>query len=273
MTQAQAYNKNEVVKSEAQVPQTQAAYDPSNQEILNSDIIIPRLLLMQGLSDAVANRKAQMGDMIRSTTLEKLGDPEVPVDFIPLKMSADWIESEQVGGKFEFRTTVPRNAANDDLPWEFDKNGVKWKRTKCLNVYALLTADVQAFLAEMAGLGSGEMPDLSKSLLPILLSFRSTSFSAGRAVATYFAQVRDMLKYNPNVRPYGYSLTLACQPEKNDKGNYFVFKVEGKPKKIDDKFFPEVTRWYTTLNTLKTIKVDQGDDETDAAPVGTASKF
>ena len=101
-----------------------------HQEVLNSDIIIPKVLLMQGLSDFVQDRKAAIGDMVRSTTAEKLGDDKTPISFIPLKMSNAWTISEKIDEKYEFRRVELRNAANEDLPYEFEENGTEETQRK-----------------------------------------------------------------------------------------------------------------------------------------------
>ena len=249
------------------------------QEILNSDVVIPRILLQQGLSEFVSERKKSpagqliaQGDMVKSTTADILGNPESPVEFIPLKMTTSWILKEKIGGKYEFRSIEPRTAFNEDAPWDFVKNGADWKRVKALNVFVLLPKDIENFHKEMEQAAkSGGIPDLSKALLPAQISFQSTSFNAGRAVATFYAQLRDMLRYNPGIKPYHYTLTLKCKQDKNDKGSYYVFDV-GSPKKLDQKLVDEASRWYTILNTLKDIRVDtSGDDE--AAPIQGSTHF
>jgi hypothetical protein len=270
-------SKNQLAKKEP----TQLAVAPEpqvlTQEILSSDIIIPRLLLMQGLSEAVSERKKtpdnqviQQGDMIRSTTLEKLGDPDKPVEFVPLKMVAQWILSEKIGQKFEFRKSIPRTAANEDLAWEYKENGIDWRRTKSLDVYALLPQDVAAYQTEMAKVAeTGDLPDLNKTLLPVVISFRSTSFTAGRTIATFFAQVRDALRVDPNVKSYGYTLPLTCYQDKNDKGSYYVFKV-GAPKKLATELFPEAERWFQTMTVIQNVKVDESEADTGPVVSGTA---
>lgn len=257
---------------------------PAHSEgVLNSDIMIPRLLLMQGLSDFVNERKAQQGDMVRSTTIQKLGDIETPVNIIPLKLSTSWREAEKIGQKFEYRKTFARTVANEQLPWtfhrnpqgqEFDKPGAlgatEWQRTKSIELFALLPSDIIAFQKEMAAIAkSGEIPDLTKTVLPVNISFRVTSFSAGRAVATFFAQVQEMAQYSPGLKHYSYVLPLAAKPEKNDKGSYFIFDI-GKPAKADPATFATAERWYNTLNSLSTIKVDETGEEVAAPREGGA---
>jgi hypothetical protein len=268
---------NEVAMHNGQLPSTQVA-GPA-QEILSSDLIVPKLLLMQGLSDLVAERKAVMGDMVRNTTAEKLGDDKsAPIEFIPLKVTTDWTEKERVGTKFEYRRTIPRTANNEMFPWsywrnaqgqEFDKPGqmgaTEWQRTKCINVFALLPRDIEAFQAELARCEeSGEMPDVSKTVLPVVISFRVMSFNAGKSVMTFLAQVQEMQTYAKNVRHYAYTLPLTCVEDTNDKGTFFVFKV-GTPKKLDPKYLPAAERWFNTLSSLKDIKVDN-TGETESAP-------
>lgn len=247
-----------------------------SQEIISSDIVIPKLLLMQGLSEFVAEGRARQGEIVRSTTVQKMagmsepGQPFKTIDFIPLKVTTGWSEKEKIGQKFEFRKSFPRTAHNDGLPWqfwrnaqgqEFDKPGLmgstEWQRVKSIDVYALLPSDVDAFEAEMKlAVEKGEIPDLSKTILPVVISFRSTSFNAGKSVTTFFAQVAEMAQTVPSVRSYNYALTLGCKADKNDKGSYFVFDV-GQSKKLDVKYRPQAEKWMNTLNTVKDIKVDE----------------
>jgi hypothetical protein len=268
----------ELVKTEtnsivAAQPQTQG------QEILNSDIVIPKLLLMQGLSEFVVEKKKcpisgqkiDTGNFVRSTTMEIVGSEEAPVRFIPLKMVSNWILQESINGKFEYRKLEPRTAKNEMEPWEFQQNGTTWRRVKTLDVFALLEKDIASYQAEMANLKDDALPDLNKMLLPVVISFRSTSFNAGKGVATFFAQIRDLQRYKPEIKSYGYSLELGAYQDKNDKGSYYVFKV-GASKKVPDSMVVEAERWYQTLMHLPTnIKVDEAAEE--GAPTQTEMQF
>jgi hypothetical protein len=260
-----------------------AIAQPQSQEILSTDIIIPKLLLMQGLSEFVSDKKKcpltgkkiDTGDFVRSTTCEVVGGEEKPISFIPLKMVNGWRVLEEVAGKFEFRRTEPRTAANEMAPWEFTENGAKWKRVKTLDVFALLPQDIEAFQKELADLKDDEMPDLTKTLMPVVISFRSTSFNAGKSVATFFGQVRDMARAtNRPLVPYGYSLELSTVADKNDKGNYYVFKV-GKATKIPEAMKPEAQRWFENLMSLPSneIRVDETGDDTAIPSMSSGSQF
>jgi hypothetical protein len=231
----------------------------STEDILSSNIVIPKLLLMQGLSDFVTEGKAVMGDLVRSTTGEKVGNAEKPVKFIPLTFTNTWIVTERVSGKFEYRRQEPMTAKNQDLPWEFQVNGTDWKRTKSLNVYALLVADIEAERTEMAKAKSGEMPDPDKALMPVLISFRSLSFAAGKDIVTHFAKARKF-----GVDGYVSVLELRCRREKNDKGVFFVFEI-GPSGKTPLEFF-ETCQYWKGLVAQNRVQVDDSDERVVPEP-------
>lgn len=270
--------KQETALAESTKPVSQA---------LRSDLLAPRLLLMQGLSDAVAEGKARQGDIIKSLTGEKVGDPKTPIEFIPLAMQNAWIISEKIGGKYEYRKQLPRKAIvsnadaayekerdetdkqSEDLAWEFKHLGNDWKRTKVINVYALLPGDIKGFQAEVAkAIESGEMPDLDKALLPVMISFRSTSFTAGRKVATHFAKCAEMAQYG--AKPYGYALSLACALQENDKGKFFVYDV-GNSRRLSKEEFAQASKVVGDVEAGNVTVHEVGDDEAPASPASASS--
>lgn len=227
------------------------------ERALNSDIVIPKLLLMQGLSDFVSKRKAQIGDMVRSTNIEKLGDPEVPVEFIPVTFTNEWRLEESINNKFEYRGREPRTSKNEDLSWDFEKNGAKWKRTKVINVFGLLPKDIAAEQAEIARAKKEEDSfDLNKVLMPIVISFRSTSYNAGKSVVTHFAKAQSMAEYG--AKAYGYTMTLKCVEDKNDKGTFFVFEATSG-KKVDKDSMAKAEKWQKILST-QAVQIDESDE-------------
>lgn len=245
-----------------------ATYTGGGEEIIRTDALIPRLLLMQGLSDFVVDRKAQQGDMVRSTTIEKLGDPEVSVELIPITFQNRWRLEEEIKGKFEYRGTEPRNAKNDDLPWEFTHQGAKWKRTKVIDLYAVLPKDIAAEQEEMTRFkATGELPDLNKTLMPVLVSFRASSYQAGKKVVDIFIKAQNF-----GVQAHHYKTRLKCHQESNDKGTYYVFDLEGtRPVTSDEKQVSD--RWQSILaSNLDKMKVHDAEDS-ESAEVSANSKF
>lgn len=247
-------------KNQVQSYQPQAG----NEAILKTDVIIPRCLLMQGLSEFVAQRKAQMGDMVKSTTTEIIGGPDKPVQFIPLMHTNEWRLEEMVNGKFEYRGVEPRTARNETLPWEFDMNGAKWKRTKVISVYALLASDIEAEAAEIKrAQAEGDGFDINKVLMPMVITFRSTGYNAGKTVVTHFAKAASMAQYG--AKAHGYVLTLKCQEDKNDKGTYYVFNVDvSKSQKATKEQLAKAEEWLQIISTQK-VAIDDSFENSEGA--------
>lgn len=233
------------------------------EDVLRSDIVLPSILLMQGLSEFVKERKAQSGDIVRSKPFQLLGGPDKPLDFIPITFTNGWRIGEIVGGREEFRGREARNSGNEDLPWEFEKNGAKWKRTKTINLYALLPADIEAELAEKARCEKdGEIFDLDKTLMPVAIEFRSTGYNAGKAISTHFQKAKMH-----NALPYNYVLRLSCSAESNAKGDYYVYDVVTSPEKLKKDYMPLTAQWAETLRTAK-VEIHE-EEPIAAAPQGT----
>lgn len=255
---------------------------PPESGILASDCVIPRILLMQGTSDFVKERTANIGDIVKSTTLEVVANPDSMVNFIPLMEPATgWrVEKRAVGAqRWEFVRREPRNAANDALPWRFnaDKDGnlleetVKssheWRRVKTLSLFAILPTDVAAHHTELARAQAGELPDLSKALSPVMIEFRSTSFTAGKEVSTFFTQVQQY-----KVKAWKYQLKLGCFMDKNDEGSFYVYKVDrNKPVPVDAGYLADVEYWANIVSrNPAALKVDE---EKVDAEVTTSGNF
>lgn len=265
--------------------------DVQNQgvdQMLRSDMLIPYLTCAQGMSDAVKERKAQMGDIIRSTSYEKMGDPENPVEFILLGYPKNnWVIEQKEGSRFKFRRIEERNAANEVLPWYFwaDNEGrelpegapgaTEWRRVKQLLAFAILPADVAAAEAEMKKVEAGELPDPNKALTPVLISFRSTSYKAGKELTTFFANCKSM-----KIPVYRYKLKIGCTLEQNDEGSFYVWNVDrNRAQAVSKEHLPMIEEWAQIVtyhgSELKTHDEAEGDGfadvQTNAGPAPTAA--
>ena len=251
------------------------------EEILGSDILIPRLYLMQGMSLMVMDGEtgAKPGEFRRSTTKEVVGGLKQPIQFIPLTFRNRWMKHEVVGEQKEYRGTEARRAANEDLPWEYEEEGRQFFRTKVVEVFALLPADVAEEEKALKALKDDELPDLSKSLMPIVISFRSTGFKAGQVVVSHFAQARQISeRIGREIKPYDYMLELSCRQEKKDKNIYYVPDVKVLDKKtapIDDHTKEVVYHWAGFLSKaadeVLTSAVDDRLEGEAAAPQRTVA--
>lgn len=261
-------------------PQNAVSTNVNNQpEIMRSDLIVPYIVLGQGLSDAVVDRKVQLGDIYRSTNQEVLGNPDKPIQAVLMGAPRpDWVIEQKAGQKFEYRKSEPRHAGNETLPWQFwaDDDGVpmeagqkgatEWRRVKRLTVFAILLNDIIAASEEMKKVDQGELPDPSKALTPVVLSFRSSSYKAGREVATFFSKAKSM-----RADIWRYVVTLGCDLDKNDQGSFYVWKVDtNKPTAVPKEHVSLVQEWVNMVTArVEELNIDEEGDT--AAHSGSAA--
>lgn len=258
------------------VAEIHAAREANSGEVVASDVLIPRLLLMQGISPLVTSRKAQIGDIVRSTTGEKVGNPDKSVDIIPLKMVNSWINFEDTGqGQPAFRGMEHRGKdhngqTNEDLPWEYKgEEGQDMFRRKAITLYALIPADVEAYNREIErAVAVGEAPDLNKTLLPVVLTFQSTSFKyAGKKCASFFNDVRTnaiKLQGRMTIAPFQYVLTLKCREEKKGTNAWYVYDFEAPKMLKDAAIRAEAAKWAQVLAAGNVKTDDSGEIDEDA---------
>lgn len=207
------------------------------------DILIPKLLLMQGLSKFVADEKAQMGDIVNSLTGDILGGKTKPVEIIPIMSFRTWVIYEIVGDKPQFKSVVPMTRENEDWELEGEEDGAPVRRDKCLNFYVMLKTDMGGF--------------------PYLVSFRRTSFRAGKKLVNHF-KLAEMKR----IPPAANSVMLACSKQQNDDGTFYVFDIApGKPTAKED--LSTCYGWYKTLSAGTGVRVDNSDLEKDATTTTT----
>lgn len=275
-----------VNKSEMQLAAAEASL---SQQVVASDVIIPRLLLMQAISPLVTSRKAQIADLVRSTNNEKLGDPEHPVQIIPLAMTSMWMEFEKVPGENQprFRGMYPRGITrrdsagkavdtNEGLEWTFKgANDEDMFRRKTVILYALVPSDIASYELELKrALEAGEVPDLNKSISPVVITFQSTSFKhGGKTAATFF----NTLKQNNAVlaskgikrvlAPFEYVMTLRCKEEKKGSAAWYVFDFDASqplskvyPDKVECDAIKEKAAFWTQALASGGVKVDDAGE-------------
>lgn len=294
-------NKDVAVVAPSEM-QLQAASASLAQEVVSSDVIIPRMLLMQGISPLVTSRKAQIGDLVRSTNNEKLGDPEHPVRIIPLVMTNTWMDFERVAGvnQPQFRGMYPRGVitrdahgrpleTNEGLEWTFKgAKGEDMFRRKTVVLYALVPSDIASYDAELKrALEAGEVPDLNKSISPVVITFQSTSFKhGGKKAATFFNTLRQNNAELAGkgikrvLAPFEYAMTLKCQEEKKGTNAWYVFDFDASvplstayPDKAECAAIKEKAAFWANALSQGGIKVDDAaeiDEDSQTGSTGAA---
>ena len=239
----------EVVKPKVEAPAVIPPPQPQQyaEEILSDSIQIPRLLLMQGLSDFVTAQEAKIGELVRTSDRRKFS---VPCPIIPITFNNLWAISERHGNKYKWTHNEPLTAANQKLLWEWTEGKQEFKRTKCMNLFCISPDELKTELEERKKMEKGEAADPSKCALPMLISFRATSYPAGAAIMTLFQKAK---RFNA----FGYQMTvvLRVRQETNDDGTFHVLEAleaGTTPKEL----IPLCKEWYDTLTTKK-VQVDE----------------
>jgi hypothetical protein len=221
---------------------------------------------MQGMSEAVSEGRAKLGDVLKSTTLEVLATKDSAIEILPISAEESWVLSEKVGNKFEFRGVVPMSLENRSAELEFTKDGTMWRRDKSLDFYVLLKKDIAKEFQAMEKIKAGEFADPDDCLLPVLVSFRRTSFRAGKDIATHIAKTSHF-----KMPPFAKSLKLSSQIEKNDQGTFAVFKIESGVMSTKEEV-AVCDNWYHTITKAKPkVHEPEADAPTEAKVVDEAS--
>lgn len=247
--------KNAVaVKKAAPMP---APYVERRSVVDASDIVVPKLLLAQGLSVAVAEGKAKMGDITNSLTGVVIGGPTKEISFIPVTLKKYWKRFEQINGKKQYRGSEPFSRENAQRPlkarmpsqmnpaqesdWEFDL---------VIDLYGFTDDDAQDPIA-----------------LPTAISFTRTSYKAGQQVNTLLASLEAV-----NLPYYTHLMSVTCAKKQNDKGIFYTFDVKpkmdgAKMAKTPTEYFPKIERWSQILtDSSRNVVVDDSDEVVESGP-------
>jgi hypothetical protein len=204
------------------------------------DIIIPRILLMQPMSDAVTNGKAAFGEFRESLNNELMGKFEDGFEVVPFAMHKVFVEYEQAsGGKKEYLRTVPITPANEGLPYEDkEKNDegrtIAITRDRVLNVYCLLPKELE-----------------TGGAIPYIISFRRSSMQAGKKISTQMFVKNHAAGKNPAA----VMCKIWATKETNDEGTFGVMDVT-PTKPTPTEWQAEAFKWLGIVNSGR-AKVDE----------------
>lgn len=190
-------------------------------QVDSKDIVLPRVYLMQAISQLVEEEKAKSGQFVNSLTEELLGDSEVPFVFTPFKIEKLWFVYKVVGGQNEFVTIEPVTAANINRPQSELVDGEEMNYQYALRAYVLVEGDD----------------------LPMVVTFKSTSLRAGKQLFTEMFVKNKMAGKNPASR----QMELTSRKEKNDKGTYYVMSLKaGEDSDVETQ--KNALMWVKTLS-------------------------
>lgn len=209
---------------------------------LSVDTKVPRLLLMQGMSEFVAEEKAKAGDIVRSTTASKVGGIGKAIPMILLSYPKhEWIIEVKPGKKFEFVRTIPRTAVNAAQEWKYwgdedgnelgksnqpqPKGSLEANRVRVGSFYALLPGDMDAFIAEQEKVAKGEMPDLSIEMTPVQIRCRSFSYDASLNVEKMLQKIGSF-----SCQPWQFVVELSVKKMEDDDNVWYAYDFDLRQK-------------------------------------------
>ncbi len=193
-----------------------------SEGIDNKDLLLPKLLLMQGLSQLVAAGEAGTGDIINSLSKKVLGGKQKPVEIIPIMAMKSWIYFEKKGDKYNYVRVEEFNAANSDRAMEgVTAEGVAYRYDRSFDVYGLVASEAK-----------------DPTALPVMVSFRRTSYMAGKKVATFFKRCEMARK-----PPASKTLLLTSAMQKNDLGTFFTYDI-AEGRETDKNDLAKAYEWY-----------------------------
>jgi hypothetical protein len=219
-----------------------------------TDILIPKLLMAQALSEVVSQGSVAQGSIYKSTTGEVLAARDKSISFLPLLSWKTWRVSEVTGTKPEFARREPMTDPNVPLEWQ--ENGKAMRRDREMNFYILLPSDIEREAKALAALEkTGELPSPDDALLPCVITFTRTSYGAGKVLATHFAKAGHF-----NLPPYVSVLGLSLAQEKNDFGTFYRWEVTSKTERPTTALERHAAeKWCATLRHAE-VRVDEAED-------------
>ncbi len=239
-----------VKKEKAQAPTLFAASPTDTVDFDTSDILIPKILLMQGPSKLVAEGKAAQGDMVNSVTNEKLGDKTKGITFAPLSTYKTMTVMRDKDGMYIYDRTEPWTSAHASKPFEETLNGTKYKNYPTLNFFVMLESELK-----------------KANTMPCLISFKSTSLKAGKKMINHFASAADI-----GQKPCSGMLTLTCKLESGKKGPYHCLDISFSGN-TPAEYGPKLLRWESILKQTA-VKVDNTEEkESEAVGVSESDEF
>lgn len=216
------------------VPQTSA-----------QDIIIPKILPLQGLSVLVTQRKGMMGEFRSSIDGALIGSIDTPFECIPFFLDKTWdVKAQQADGSYKWIKSVPvvENPAspdyNDNWKWEGVLDGAKVQNIRRFNYYVLLPSEVA-----------------NGAAIPYMFSFKSTSIKQGKTLYTQMF----IKNIKAGLPPAAFTIKIGGSIVTNPKGTYVVPSYT-MDRKATDKELQECLTWIKMIKGGK-VKVDTTDED------------
>lgn len=228
----------QVTKKESNLPSTESMPEGAwgAENITAEDMIMPRMLLMQPMSDFVTSGVTKMGAIIDSLNKTKtLADEKKHVEVLVFGNFKTWVEYHNE----EYHQTLTWGPENANLKYEEAIGNIAVTRDLVQNYYVLDVNDVK-----------------DNKTFPYVISFKRTSFRAGKEIGAHLMKLTKQGKNSASI-----VFQIKSSKQTNDKGTFFTFEVEaGRDTTRAEQ--QAAFDWYKILQTSKhAIKVDAPEEE------------
>lgn len=196
------------------------------QEVSSSEIIMPKLMVMQGLSELVTDGKAMFGEFRDSLTGGKLGGLDTPFEFIPFHLEKLlYVTSRKAGTveDFKFDEALPLDAMTENLPWNDTVGDREVKRSQVYNFYCINPSDLS---------------------MPIIVTFKGMSLRNGKVLNT-MAFVKSFIA--GSFPPANHYLLKGVKTS-NDRGTFVVISTEQGEKSTNEEIMA-AAKWKKMLDS------------------------
>lgn len=219
------------------------------------DIIIPKILLMHPTSEMVKKGTRNQGEIIKSTSGDVVAKRGETFDVIVFEKWKEWriMKKNPTSGRFEYVRLEPWTSENDSLPWDFEENGVPFRRDKTMNFYGVLAKEADGGNA-----------------FPVKLSFVRTGFKTGLKIADAYA--RALMEKQPPTRQV---FKIGSELVNGKEETFFAFTAEAGQATTDAQKSAAL-QWRQVVQLAKknnTIVDHEVDEEVSTSNTVASEEF
>lgn len=200
-------------------------------DISAKDLLLSKILAMQGQSKLVQDEKAKIGDIRDSLTGTLVAAKETPVEVILFNPFKTWVVFKNSASKQEYLRTELLDAKNANYERE-TKDEIRFET---LNYYTLLVSEI-----------------VKGQYIPKVISLRSTNYITGKKIESK----RAFLKKFGKALPFQV-FNLSTVKRQNDKGSWYMFDVTDARDSTDAEL-TAVKDWMSVIANSK-VTVDDSD--------------
>lgn len=220
--------KNEITVSESTtlVTQEYSSSDWGDVAVESKDLVLPRILVQQSMSEAVKQKTAEEGDLVNTLTNQNYGKS---IDLLPFYKTESIVVEKWSGRKFEFHSVVDYDGKQ--RPFEEEIEGVRYKNSHQYLIYCL------------TGLDS----------IPHALSFKGTSNKVGKQLVTlmYIANKAEKLP------PPGKWVTFAGKTETSKAGDMYQVSSFTPSKRATQEEIQACLKWIGVLKDSNIVTAEE----------------